>query len=84
MESRVKLLGFIIALCASLATGPGLAQEDAPTAGRDVPPANAGTDDGVAIKGARDHAGPDGSRTGPPPPLAGESKEGGSHDEQRH
>jgi len=57
----MKILGVVAAVCAALAAGPGLAQEDVPTTDRDVPRANGGAGDGVAIKGLR--AGPDGAIT---------------------
>ena len=75
MDSRVKILGTIIALCAALATGPGLAQEDSPPTGRDAPQPNGAADDSVA-KGFAIPPGPDGSRIGPPPLRTGDGKEG--------
>jgi hypothetical protein len=65
MESRVKIFGVTVAvvLCAALATDPGLAQEDAPTADRDVR-ANGGAGDGISTKGPATRAGSDASNKG--------------------
>jgi hypothetical protein len=75
MDSCVKILGTVVALCAAFATGPGLAQEDSPTTGRDVPRAVGGADDAVAVKGLVTHTSPDQSRTGPPSPPAAQGSE---------
>ena len=76
----MKILGVVAVVCAALAARPGLAQEDVPATDRDVPRANGGTGDGVAIKGFR--AGPDGGITtnGGPDPVR---PEGGSIGLQR-
>jgi len=76
MNSPVKIFAVMVALGAALAAGPGLAQDDTPPTGRDVPHANGGAGEGVAIKGSVIPGGSDGSRPGPPPSPAGESKEG--------
>ncbi len=76
MESLVKILAAIASLCALIATGPGYAQEDAPPAGRDVPQANGGADNGAASKQRVIPGGADGSRAGPVSPRAGEGREG--------
>jgi hypothetical protein len=76
MESRVKILAIIAALCALLATGLGYAQEDASRAGRDVPQANGGADNGAASKEHVIPGSSDGSRSGATSRRAGDGREG--------